>query len=139
MTEQYFYIEKEIPEQWWVMAYLGVKTPSDYDKIYGTLLASGFSKERAESTILELKKPNTGYTLSDMARRASIFVVSHATNYVEFFNTVAHELQHLTSNICDYFDINHNGENAAYIQGEIGEAIYPAVALYVCPKCRCLN
>ena len=137
MTEQYFWIKKETPESWWVMAYFDIKTVEDLDKIYGTLLASGIGRKRAKEAVEILSKPNTGYTLTDFSRKASIFVVSHATEYVEFFNTVAHELQHLTADICDYFGIEHIGEGAAYIQGEIGSEIYPAVALTICPKCKC--
>ena len=137
MTEQYFWVDKETPEPWWVMAYFDVKTEDNLDKIYGTLLAAGIGRERARSAVETLSKPNTGYALSDFKRKASIFVVSHATDYVEFFNTVAHELQHLTANICDYFGIDHSGERAAYIQGEIGAEIYPAVVLSICPKCKC--
>jgi len=137
MKEAYFWVEKETPEPWWVMAYFGVKSDEDLDKIFGTVLAAGAGRERAENAVAVLSKPNTGYILTDVSKRTSVFVVSYATEYVEFFNTVAHELQHLTADICDYFGISHTSERAAYIQGEIGANIYPAVALMICPKCKC--
>lgn len=137
MTEQGFYIKKEIPDRWWVIAFLDAKTDSDFEKIFGTILATGAGKERALNAVAELRNENTGYILTDTTRKTSIIIISHATSFDEFFDTVTHEMQHLTAAICDFYNYSHTGEKAAYLQGEIGKNLYKAVALSICPKCNC--
>lgn len=137
MIDQGFYVRKELPSPWWVMAFYNIETNADYEKIYGTLLASGIGVEKANAAVSVLKNPNTGYILTNSARQTSIIAISHATSYDEMFDTVTHEMQHLTADICAWFKFPYYGEKAAYIQGEIGKNMYKAVALSVCPKCNC--
>lgn len=137
MIEQGFYIDKETPQPWWVMVYCGAKTAEDLDKVFGAILSAGAGREKAERAVRELEKPNTGYIFSDGAKCFSLIVVSHATSYAELFNTITHEIDHLTAHVCERFGYATDGEKSAYIQGEIGEGIYPLVVAAVCPKCNC--
>jgi hypothetical protein len=139
MIEQGFYIKDNILEPWWVMVFYNVKTEDDYQKVYGSLLAIGETYEKAQEAIEMLNKPNTGFISSDMKNRNSIIIISNATSFDEMFNTVTHEIKHLTEHISTYFGYNPKGEKAAYIQGEIGQKMYKAVALSICPKCNCIH
>lgn len=139
MIEQGFYIKDNILEQWWVMVFYNVKTEDDYQKVYGSLLAIGETYEKAQEAIEMLHKPNTGFISSDMKNRNSIIIISNATSFDEMFNTVTHEIKHLTEHISTCFGYNPKGEKAAYIQGEIGQKMYKAVALSICPKCNCIH
>jgi hypothetical protein len=139
MIEQGFYIKDNILELWWVMVFYNVKTEDDYQKVYGSLLAIGETYEKAQEAIEMLHKPNTGFISSDMKNRTSIIVISNAISFDEMFNTVTHEIKHLTEHISTCFGYNPKGEKAAYIQGEIGQKMYKAVALSICPKCNCIH
>lgn len=139
MIEQGFYIKDNILEPWWVMVFYNVKTEDDYQKVYGSLLAIGETYEKAQEAIEMLHKPNTGFISSDMKNRNSIIIISNATSFDEMFNTVTHEIKHLTEHISTCFGYNPKGEKAAYIQGEIGQKMYKAVALSICPKCNCIH
>lgn len=139
MIEQGFYIKDNILEPWWVMVFYNVKTEDDYQKVYGSLLAIGETYEKAQEAIEMLHKPNTGFISSDMKNRNSIIIISNATSFDEMFNTVTHEIKHLTEHISTCFGYNPKGEKAAYIQGEIGQKMYKAVALSICPKCNCTH
>lgn len=137
MIEQGFYISKEIPQRWWVMVFYNIDTNIHYDRILGTLLAAGLFRQNAIRAVNVLSKPNTGYIHSDLDRLTSVVMISHGTSYDEVFDTVTHEIEHLTMAICERFGINPHSEKAAYIQGEIGKQMYKGVALSVCPKCGC--
>lgn len=137
MIEQGFYIDKETPQPWWVMVYCGISTDGDLDKAYGAILSAGAGRDRAAQAVEVLRKPNTGYIFTDGAKRFSLIMVSHATNYAELFNTITHEIDHLTAHVCERFGYATDGEKSAYIQGEIGKGIYPLVVAAVCPKCNC--
>lgn len=137
MIEQGFYVEKETPKPWWIMVVCGIKTDADLEKTFGSILSAGAGMERATNAIQELKNPNSGYIFTNTTRCFSLIAISRATDYKEMFNTIAHEISHLTVHICEYFGYDLDSEKAAYIQGEIGEKMYPLVAAAICPKCNC--
>lgn len=137
MIEQGFYVKDEIPQPWWVMVLCNVESDTDLDRAFGSILSAGAGRERAEKAIEVLAQPNSGYIFTDGGKCFSLIIISHATKYSELFNTVTHEISHLTAHICEKFGYPTNGEKAAYIQGEIGEGIYPLVAKAICPKCNC--
>lgn len=139
MIEQGFYIKDNILEPWWVMVFYNVKTEDDYQKVYGSLLAIGETLAKAQDAIKMLHNKNTGYISSDLNNKTSVIIISNATSFDEMFNTVTHEIKHLTEHISTYFGYNSKGEKAAYIQGEIGQKMYKAVALTICPKCNCIH
>ena len=137
MIEQGFYIKEEIPQPWWVMVLCGVNTDADLDKVYGSILSAGAGREKADNAIKVLSAPNSGYIYSNLERQYSLIAVAHATNYAEMYNTISHEINHLTAHICEWFMIPNTGEKSAYITGEIAKNIYPLVAAAICPKCNC--
>lgn len=119
------------------MVYYNVDTESDLDKVYGALLAAGAGWDKADEAIKVLRKPNTAYVISNLKEHNSIIALSKVTSKYEFMNSISHELQHVTTHICNAFSIPLDGEKAAYIQGEIGEELYEGVAISICPKCNC--
>lgn len=137
MIEQGFYVEKEIPKPWWVMVLCGIKTEADLDKTYGSILSAGAGRERADTALSVLSEPNSGYIFTDGTKCFSLIAISKATSYAELFNTVTHEINHLTAHICERFGYPTDGEKSAYVQGEIGEGMYPVIAEAICPKCNC--
>lgn len=137
MIEQGFYIREEIPHPWWVMVLCGVNTDADLDKVYGSILSAGAGREKADNAIKVLSAPNSGYIYSNLERQFSLIAVAHATNYAEMYNTISHEISHLTAHICEWFMFPNTGEKSAYITGEIAKNIYPLVAAAICPKCNC--
>ncbi len=136
MIQQGFFIKKHIPKPWWFMVYYNVETAEERQKIYGALLAAGGNREKAEKSIEILRKPNTAYIFSNLNEKTTIIALSYVTSKYEFFNSITHELQHATAHLCDAFNIPLDGEQAGYIQGEIGENLYEGVALSICPKCK---
>lgn len=121
---------------WWVMVYYDVE-PSDLAETEGVLLASGCTREQAEDAIDNLQHPNTGFTLTDYKGKNSVIIISHATSSEQVFDTIVHEIKHLTEHISNYYDLNPKEELAAYLQGEVGRNMWCAAALVLCPKCNC--
>ena len=62
--------------------------------------------------------------------------IGKATKAEQLFDTMVHELKHLTEHISDYYGLDSTGETPAYLQGEVGRIMFPAVALLTCPKCN---
>lgn len=66
---------------------------------------------------------NYGFTYSIPSKRTSIVFISEAENKYEFFETFVHELKHVQSHICEYYDVSESGEEAAYLIGYLTKII----------------
>lgn len=73
--------------------------------------------------LLRSGTPNQGLTYSDIYGRRSIIAIGHATDVLQFFNSLSHEKQHLEQAICKADNLNPYGEDIAYASGAITEAI----------------
>lgn len=132
MIKQGFYIGKR---DWWVMVYYDVE-PHNLTEIEGVLLSSGVSRDEAEATCRNLRQVDTGFTLTNYNDRNSIIVISHASSSEQMFDTIVHEIKHLTEHISNYYDIDPKEELAAYLQGEVGRNMWCAASMVLCPKCN---
>ena len=119
---------------WFIMGYLNIDGDKDLRIVYGTLLASGLSSEKANNVVNILSRTNNGYSLTNFKEHSSIVCASKASSYGEMFSTVTHEIKHITEHISDYYKVNPKSEEAAYLQGEISRKMYDAVALVICNK-----
>lgn len=64
-----------------------------------------------------LNSINSGVTFTNFRFKTFIVVISDATNREQWFNTLVHELKHVQSHICEYYNISESGEQAAYLIG----------------------
>jgi hypothetical protein len=62
---------------------------------------------------------NNGFTYSNSDLRMSLVVVSDATDESQWWDTLVHEIRHITDNICEYYDVPLKSEAAAWTQGYI--------------------
>lgn len=95
-----------------------------------------------EKTAKEIKrniatdKENFGFTYSNTEINETVMVIGIATSANEFFNTLVHEIGHLTRHISKCEGIDPYGEEEQYLQGEIAMEIYPIVSEFLCDDCR---
>lgn len=82
---------------------------------------------------------NTGFTFSNKRIRGSVMVVGLSSSPSEFLNSFEHEVRHLVDDIADAYDISHNGEEVAYLVGDINSLLWDDVHDFVCctHKCKC--
>ena len=120
---------------WWIMASLEV-AEEDLAEIFNSLLACGCPNVEAQKACMVLSRKNNGYTFTDLEGQYSLIFASETTSNEEMFDTITHELKHVTEHISGYFGVDPKSEEAAYLQGEISKKMFPAVALAVCPVCH---
>lgn len=75
------------------------------------------SKKSIRKALKISKSINSGFTFSQPI--TSIVCISEATSIDEWFDTLIHELKHIQTHICDYYNVNESGEEAAYLIGYI--------------------
>lgn len=133
MIKQGFYIGNR---DWWVMVYYDVQ-PHNLTEIEGVLLSNGCTREQAEETCRNIRQVNTGFTMTDYNNRNSVILVSHTTSAEQMFDTIMHEIKHLTEHISNYYNLDPKEELAAYLQGEVGRQMWCAASMVLCPHCNC--
>lgn len=75
---------------------------------------------------------NFGATVINNAYKDAVVIISKATCPQEFFNTLIHELNHLSDFIASYYHISHTGETISYLIGDIGMLLFPKAGKYLC-------
>lgn len=71
-----------------------------------------------------LGQDNSGFTYTNYEKRLSIVGIGRASSKSQFLNTIVHEAKHIQSNICTYYDVPEDGEQAAYLIGYIVMKMY---------------
>ena len=109
---------------WLVEIYYDAR-PSNADFILDRLYDLGCAKKymyKAER-LLRSGVANEGLTYSNPYERRSIVVIGHTSSPFEMCSTIFHELDHLQVAICRADGLRTDGEDAAYLMGDITEAI----------------
>lgn len=120
---------------WWIMASLGISSEKDLHDVYVALLAVGVPDYKAQQVCMTLSKRNTGYTLTDYDGHYSLMFVSEGTSAEQTYDSIDHEKKHLVEHICNYYGVSPKSEESAYLAGELGKLMFPAIAMTVCPVC----
>lgn len=79
---------------------------------------------------------DTGLTYSNYERRESVMVIGRTSSYWEFFNSLSHEIRHLTDHMCLAMGMEVGGEPIAYLTGDIGSVLADEIRLFTC-DCHC--
>ena len=85
---------------------------------------------------MRANRKNTGLTYSNSKARESVVVIGLTDSPDEFQNTFDHEKGHLCKHICQTDDIDPYGEEAEYLAGAIGKAMFPIAKKFLCEHCR---
>lgn len=134
MIERKVYIERY---DWTLCAYYAV---TDYhtEHILTDLQRIDCPEElqqRVEGN-LRRKTMDSGFTYSNKRLRETVMVIGLHSSPPEFLNSFEHELRHLIDDICSATGIRHEGEEVAYLTGDINGLLAMDVAMFLC-DCHC--
>ena len=59
-------------------------------------------------------------------------VIAKTSSPDEFMSSLAHEQKHLCSHIEQFYYIDSNSEEAAYLAGDVAKAMFPIAKKYMC-------
>lgn len=98
---------------------------NNLDEIINDLISLGCPMRDAENAALTVSNQlNTGLTFTNLEERVSYVCISNVTSVSQMVNTISHEIKHLQSHICEYYDVSESSEQAAYLIGYITMNIY---------------
>ena len=76
-------------------------------------------------------KFNSGVTFSNPEFKTSVVCINKTTSREELINTISHEADHIQDNICEYYDVPLDSEDAAYLIGYlVGKMYYSSRRLF---------
>lgn len=122
---------------WRVRAYYAVNTYWS-DMILRDMYDAGCRGghlERARRSLVT-GEMNTGITYSNMGMRETVMVISLTSSPAEFLNSWEHEKKHLARHVEQAFGIDPYSEQAAYLEGEIAQKMFPVAKKFLCEHCR---
>lgn len=104
------------------------------DKLY-SLGCRGSKYRKAESS-LYAGKLDTGLTYYSNRQREAVMVIALTSSAAEFYNSLMHELSHLTAYIAKGERLSFTGEEIAYLEGDLARNMFPKVQPLLCDCCR---
>lgn len=108
---------------WNVLIYYNVQ-PEDFVEVADSLQQLDCPKKDLSKALKILRRKNTGFTFSNSDYKMSIVCIGQPTNVGQFVNTAMHEVKHVQSHICQYYNIKEDSEDAAYLVGHIVHRMY---------------
>jgi hypothetical protein len=114
MTKHYI----DIVKKWAVILAYDVAV-TDLDELASWLDALGCGRKDIEKACKIALGVNNGFTYTNSDLRMSLVVISDASDKSQWWDTLVHEIDHVQSAICDYYDVPLGGEAAAWTQGYI--------------------
>lgn len=114
-----------IPADSWHVDIYYDASPRNANEILDALYDLGCEEQHLYKAERLLKSGvnNEGLTYSNPYERRSVVVIGHVSNPFEMCNSIMHELDHLQVAICRADGLRTDGEDAAYLMGDITEAI----------------
>lgn len=119
MAAQYI----QLGSGWNVLVYYNVDS-NDFVEIEDSLIQIDCPKKSIKKAFNVLTRKNTGFTFSNTDYQMSIVCIGKATSAEEFVSTAIHEAKHVQSHICSYYQIDEDGEKAAYLIGYLVQRMY---------------
>lgn len=86
---------------------------------------------------LEKADMDSGFTYSNKTRRRSVVVVGLASSQAQFLNSFEHELRHLCDDIAVASAMPMQGEEVAYLTGQINTMLWKDIHQFICCKGKC--
>lgn len=108
----------DVDGRWGIIVNYGYDI-TDYDDLWAIMRSFGMSDRNAGRALKILSNYNTGMAVSNADIRMSAIFVSKATSPSEFWSTLIHEIKHVADAIIEYYGVDWNGEDAAYLTGYI--------------------
>lgn len=111
---------------WYITIFLPI-TRYHVGEIMDTLSYIGISRDNYIVALENLTsgRVNNGITYSSSEYRETVSIWAMSTSPAEYFNLLVHELHHLSVQIASMNDIDLEGEDVCYMNGDIAQYLYP--------------
>jgi len=124
----------DINRHWGILAYYDA-LPSDFAQLAPILREFGCPESEIGRAYSTIHRTNKAFVFTAPWARMSVMVVGRVTHPSQFLNSLLHEFDHLQDAILQYYQVEHGTEDAAYLQGYLGQIAYEGILPLLCPAC----
>lgn len=113
----------------WRIVYFIMTDADDADEILDVLDDLDCSDKfiRRAERLLYSNRCNKGIAYTKYRENTSVIVISKTTNIWEFFNSFAHEIDHIEKHIAKALSFSPYSEDASYLVGEIIRGMFYSI------------
>lgn len=126
----------DIPnKKWGIVVIYDFDTIVEYVELMAIMRSFGMSQKNSKRALDILSGVNTGMAISLDELKMSAIFISHATSTSQWWDTAVHELKHVADAIVDYYGVDWDSEDSAYLTGYlvkelvelVGQPCYDAI------------
>ena len=119
----------DIPyKNWGVVVVYDYDVRDEYVELMAVMRSFGLPHYKARQAMNILSAYNTGMTISVDELKMSVIFIGKATTPSEWWSTAFHELKHSADAIISYYDVDWDGEDAAYLTGYLTKQLVEQIA-----------
>lgn len=108
----------DIPyKKWGIVIISDFDTEYEYVELMAIMRSFGLSTKKSRFAMNVLSSYNTGMAISRDDIKMSAIFISKATSSSQWWDSVLHEIKHVCDAIIDYYGVEWDGEDAAYLTG----------------------
>lgn len=100
----------------------------DEQSLAAIMQSFGMRASRINYALDVLSTFNSGLTISNDELKMSAVFIGDATSIGEWWNSIAHELKHVSDAIISYYQEDWQGEPAAYLSGYLFQCVVEQIA-----------
>lgn len=101
---------------------------SDAEEMEAIMDSFGMGRRNIRRAMRILMTHNSGMAVSRDDLRMSAVFIGQPTSRGQFWNTISHELRHVSTAIIDYYGEPYDGEPAAYLEGYLLQKVVEGIA-----------
>lgn len=114
MITEYIDVPKK---KWGIVVIYDFDTKDEYVDLMAIMRSFGMSQYNSKKALGILSNYNTGMAISLDSLRMSAIFISRTSTPSQFWDTAVHELKHVADAIIDYYGVEWDSEDAAYLTG----------------------
>lgn len=117
----------DVDSRWGILVCYDYDT-LDFDEIWAICRSLGMSDKSINKALSILSSYNTGMAIPNPDIRMTVVFIGNATKPSEWWSTAIHEIKHVADAIIKYYDVEWDGEDAAYLTGYLTKQLVENVS-----------
>lgn len=114
-------------KKWGIVVVYDFDVGNEYIELMAIMRSFGLEQKRAKTALSILSNYNTGMALSVDDLKMSIVFISDATSGSQWWDTAIHEIKHVADSIIEYYGVEWDSEDAAYLTGYLTKELVELV------------
>lgn len=113
--------------KWGIVVIYDFDTRKDYVELMAIMRSFGMSQYNSKKALRILSNYNTGMAISlDELKMSAIFISDSSSNS-QWWDSAIHELKHVADSIINYYGVDWDSEDAAYLTGYLTKELVELV------------